>query len=67
MDGWSLLGSTETVITDLLPFLILLGFWWFIMRQFRTSPTGPSVTDKLEEIRAELERLRKAIEGSNYR
>jgi hypothetical protein len=65
--GWGLLSSTESVIADLLPFLLLLAFWWFIMRQFRTTRTGPSVTDKLEEIRAELERLRKAIEGSSYR
>jgi hypothetical protein len=31
------------------------------------EPDGAVVTDKLEEIRADLERLRKAIEGSSDR
>jgi hypothetical protein len=51
-------------LTSLLPFVLLFGFWMFLMRNVRTRvPTqSQPLVDKLEEIRAELERLRKAVE-----
>jgi hypothetical protein len=51
-------------LTSLLPFVLLFGFWMFLMRNVRTRvPTQyQPLVDKLEEIRAELERLRKAVE-----
>ena len=51
-------------LTTFLPFVILIGFWLFVMRNARTRvPTQyQPLVDKLEEIRAELERLRRAVE-----
>jgi hypothetical protein len=51
------------VFTSLLPFIVLFGLWIFLMRNVRTRvPTQyQPVVDKLEEIRAELERLRKSL------
>ena len=50
-------------LTGLLPFVLLFGFWIFLMRNVRTrTPTHyQPLVDKLEEIRAELERLRKSV------
>ena len=49
--------------TSLLPFVVLFGFWFFLMRNVRTRmPTQyQPLVDKLEEIRVELERLRKSV------
>ena len=57
-NAWSLLGS-------LVPFVILFGFWMFVMRKLRNRPTPgqEQLVAKLEEIRAELERVRRAIES----
>jgi hypothetical protein len=51
------------VFTGLLPFVVLFGFWIFLMRNVRTRmPTQyQPLVDKLEEIRAELECLRKSV------
>ena len=56
--------SSWNVLTTLLPFVLLFGFWTFLMRQYRTKqpPQEQQVMDKLEEIRLELERLRKSLE-----
>jgi hypothetical protein len=56
--------SSWDVLTSLLPFVLLFGFWTFLMRQYRTKqpPQEQQVMDKLEEIRLELERLRKSLE-----
>jgi preprotein translocase subunit YajC len=53
------------ILTALLPFLVLLGFWVFLMRVVnrRRSEVQEPVLDKLEQIRQELERLRRAIES----
>ena len=56
--AWDLLFS-------LLPFVLLLGFWVYIAN--RTRGKGPpgqeQLIDKLEEIREELDRIRRAIES----
>lgn len=51
-------------VTTFLPFVILVGFWFFLMRNVRTRvPTQyQPLVDKLEEIRAELEKLRRTVE-----
>jgi hypothetical protein len=57
--------SSYTILTSLLPFLLLLGFWMHLMRNSRGKQAAmPSeqqqILAKLEEIRAEVERLRRA-------
>jgi preprotein translocase subunit YajC len=57
--------SSYTILTSLLPFLLLFGFWSLLMRNYRAKQAAtPSeqqqILAKLEEIRTELERLRKA-------
>jgi hypothetical protein len=56
--------SSYAVFTSLLPFVVLFGFWAFMMRNVRTRIPAQyqPLVDKLEEIRAELERLRRAAE-----
>jgi hypothetical protein len=56
--------NSYVVFTSLLPFVVLFGFWAFVMRNVRTRiPTQyQPLVDKLEEIRAELEKLRRAAE-----
>jgi hypothetical protein len=55
--GWDVLWS-------LLPFIFLLGFWLYLSRNYRgaTPPNQDALLEKLEEIREEIRRLRKAIE-----
>jgi len=56
------------VIVSLLPFLLLVGFWLFLMRRMRAGGGFPNPTvDKLEEIRQELERIRRAVESDPFR
>jgi hypothetical protein len=56
--------ASYDVVTSLLPFVILLGFWTFVQRRARTQGSPQQqLVDKLEEIRAELERLRRAVEA----
>jgi hypothetical protein len=56
--------SSFAILTSLLPFLLLFGFWGYLTQHHRAKAGTPSeqqrVLDKLEEIRAELERLRRA-------
>jgi hypothetical protein len=56
--------SSYTILTSLLPLLLLFGFWGYLTQHHRAKQAGtPSeqqlVLDKLEEIRVELERLRR--------
>lgn len=65
-DETSVLAASTSydLLTGLLPFVVLFGFWIFLMRNTRTRmPTQyQPLVDKLEEIRAELERLRRTVE-----
>jgi preprotein translocase subunit YajC len=61
-----LLASTAgDLLTGLLPFVLLFGFWIFLMNRVRgKAPQGQEqVAEKLEEIRLELERIRRAVES----
>jgi preprotein translocase subunit YajC len=59
-----LLASTAgDLLYGLLPFVALFGFWMFVMRRMRGNTPQDHVVEKLEEIRQELERLRRAIES----
>jgi hypothetical protein len=51
-------------ISTILPFVLLFGFWTLIMRNVRKGevPGQDALLDKLDEIRAELRRLRETIE-----
>ncbi|MFY9580153.1 MAG: hypothetical protein WAQ33_12610 [Gaiellaceae bacterium] len=51
-------------LTSLLPFVLVFGVWMFAIRNVRTRVPAQQqpLVDKLEEIRAELERLRKSVE-----
>jgi hypothetical protein len=59
-----IVASSWDVLSGLLPFILLFGFWTFLMRQYRTKqpPQEQQVLAKLEEIRVELERLRKSLD-----
>jgi hypothetical protein len=61
----AMVASGYDILTSLLPFVLLFGFWIFLMKNVRGRlPTQyQPLVDKLEEIRAELERLRKAVEA----
>jgi hypothetical protein len=59
------LGSTlGDVLKSLLPFLLLFGFWIYLMRNVGSDKFGdvnkPTV-EKLEEIRRELEGIKDAL------
>ena len=61
------IGSALDAFVSLLPFILLFAFWIFIVRGRQTNSTPQErVVEKLEEIRQELERLRKAVEGRNF-
>ena len=59
-----MVASGYDLLTSLLPFVLLFGFWIFLSRNVRgRMPTqNEPLLDKLEEIRGELERLRKSVE-----
>jgi hypothetical protein len=64
-----MVGSTlSDTLTGVLPFLLLIGFWIYLLRGkgFRSQLEAPTVA-KLEEIRQELERIRRAVEQDPYR
>jgi cytochrome c-type biogenesis protein CcmH/NrfF len=52
------------VLWALVPFLILIGFWAFLMRytKRRAAEQQDPVLEELKGIREELVRLRKALE-----
>jgi preprotein translocase subunit YajC len=60
------LASLADFLTALLPFLLLFGFWIFVMKrvQGRPTPGQEQLVQKLDEIREELRRLREAVQGS---
>ena len=52
------------LVALLLPFVLLVGFWALLMQRQRRMP-NPTV-DKLEEIRQELEGIRRAVERDPF-
>jgi hypothetical protein len=51
------------LLTGLLPFLLLFGFFTFLQRRTqRQGSPQQQVLDKLEEIRVEVTRIRRAVE-----
>jgi preprotein translocase subunit YajC len=55
----------SNILTSLVPFVLLFGFWLFLTRRQRSVATDPQqqTLQKLDEIREELVRLRKSIES----
>jgi hypothetical protein len=53
------------VLFVLLPFLLLMGFFAFLKRN--GEQVGNPMVEKLEEIRQELERLRRTIDQSGFK
>ena len=58
--------TTSDLLQSLLPFVLLFGFWVFLMRTVRIGKGQNPMLDKLEEIRAELERIRRAVERDPF-
>ncbi len=56
-------GSVDLLFA-LLPFLLLTGFWVFLRRNVEQAANP--MLEKLEEIRQELERLRRTIEQRGF-
>jgi hypothetical protein len=55
--------ASYDVLTGLLPFLLLSAFWLVAVRRGRGEGSPQQqLVEKLEEIRAELERLRKTVD-----
>jgi ATP-dependent Zn protease len=63
LQGVLFASTAGDLLTGLLPFVLLFGFWMFIMRRARGTTPQDGVVEKLEEIRQELEQNRKAIES----
>jgi len=59
--------TTSDLLSALLPFLLLFAFWFFLMKRVRghPAPGQEAVLEKLDEIRDEIRRLRKAVEESS--
>jgi ATP-dependent Zn protease len=54
------------VVFSLLPFLLLLGFWVFLMRNSQArQPSSDPVVEKLDSILLELERIRRELAQRN--
>jgi hypothetical protein len=53
------------IFFTVLPFVLLIVFWGVIAR--RGGAIQKPIEDKLEEIRLELEGIRRALEGDPYR
>jgi hypothetical protein len=52
------------LVFALIPFLLIAGFFMFSKR--KAEQAGNPVVEKLEEIRLELERLRKSIDKDGF-
>jgi hypothetical protein len=52
------------LIFALIPFLLIVGFFMFSKR--KAEQAGNPVVEKLEEIRLEVERLRKSIDKDGF-
>jgi hypothetical protein len=52
------------VVAALMPFVVLMAFWIILMKTVRGrgTPSQDAVIEKLDEIRDEIRRLRKAVE-----
>jgi hypothetical protein len=59
--------TLSDTLASVLPFLLLIGFWIYLRgRGLKSQMEAPTVA-KLEEIRQELERIRRAVEQDPYR
>jgi ATP-dependent Zn protease len=56
-----LASTTWDVLSGLLPLVLLVGFWFFLTRRSGTNPQD-MLAEKLDEIRDELVRIRRALE-----
>jgi hypothetical protein len=54
------------IVTGLLPFLLLLGFWLFLMRNFQAGGPRNQVLAELERIRQELEEIREELKRQRF-
>ena len=54
------------LVTSLLPFVLLLGFWLFLMQRFRVVGAANPMLAKLEEIRQELAQIREELRRRNF-
>ena len=54
------------ILTSLLPFVVLLAFWIFLMRRTATGRMQNPMLDKLEEIRQELVQIREELRRQNF-
>ena len=54
------------LVTSLLPFVLLLGFWLFLMQRFRAGGAANPMLAKLEEIRQELAQIREELRRRNF-
>jgi ATP-dependent Zn protease len=55
--------SWADVAVSLLPFVLLISFWLFLRDRLRKDNPQQKTLEKLDEIKEELVRLRKSIEG----
>jgi hypothetical protein len=57
-----------SVLFSLLPFLFLLGFWLYLMRnnQQRRETGGDPVVERLDAILEELSRIRRELADRNF-
>lgn len=53
-------GVSMDLLFGVMPFVLLMGFWVFLRRNVEQSANP--MLEKLEEIRQEMERLRRTIE-----
>jgi hypothetical protein len=52
-------------ITAIAPFVLLIAFWFFIMRRVRSSTEAANpVVERLDQIHEELVRIRRTLESS---
>jgi hypothetical protein len=54
------------LVTALLPFVLLLGFWVLLRRRFGAGGPENPMLAKLEEIRQELEQIREELRRQNF-
>jgi hypothetical protein len=54
------------IVAAIVPFLLLIGFWFFLMRRFGAGATANPMLAKLEEIRQELEQIREELRRKNF-
>jgi hypothetical protein len=59
--------TTSDLLSAVLPFLVLIAFWFFLMKRMRgrPAPGQDALLEKLDEIRDEIRRLRKTLEENS--